>query len=214
MNLLPYIEYTLLKPDAAQREIEQLIDIACEFKPFGICLPPYWVKLGKRNLLPGICLVTVAGFPLGYQKSAAKMKEIEEAIADGADEIDIVMNVSAFKTGMAATWVKPEIARAAQICHDSEKMLKVILETAYLSESEIAEASSLCADAGADFVKTSTGFAPEGAKTEHIKIMKNSIPATCGIKASAGIRTKAFALELIEAGATRIGTSAHPSIFM
>jgi deoxyribose-phosphate aldolase len=109
-------------------------------------------------------------------------------------------------------WTKVEIAKCAKTCHDRQALLKVIIETAYLSENEIREACSLCADAGADFVKTSTGFAPSGAKVEHIQLMRASLPAAVGIKASGGIKTRGQALELIAAGADRIGTSSAVSM--
>lgn len=212
--MIEHIEYTILKPTCTQVDIEKLIAEAIQFQIFGICIPPYWVRKAHRDLQgSNVKLVTVAGFPFGYSKAETKLVEIKSALDDGADEVDTVLNISAFKTGVLS-WAKVEVAQAAKACHEYEKQLKVILETAYLTNEEIVEACKICADAGADFVKTSTGYAPSGASVEVIKLMKESIPAHVGIKASGGIKTKVFAKELIVAGADRIGTSTHPSEFL
>jgi len=145
---------------------------------------------------------TVAGFPFGYNMTETKLDEIKRAIDNGADEVDVVWNVSSFKTGIP--WTKIDIAKCAKLTHDHQKLLKVIIETAYLSETEIETACKICADAGADFIKTSTGFASVGATVEHIKLMKNVLPKGIGIKASGGIKTATQAIQLIEAGAHRI----------
>jgi deoxyribose-phosphate aldolase len=158
-------------------------------------------------------LVTVCGFPLGYSKSGVKAAEALEALDDGADEIDLVMNVSALRSGMPA-WIKSEVARLADLCHSRGAMLKVILETCYLSGEEISRMSVVCRDAGADFIKTSTGFGKGGAAPEHIRLIRAAVGPDCGIKASGGIRTLEFARELLDAGADRIGASGHPSVFL
>jgi deoxyribose-phosphate aldolase len=129
---------------------------------------------------------------------------------NGADEIDVVWNLTSFKTGIP--WTKIEIAKCSKLAHDYSKLLKLIIETAYLSRPEIEQACKICADAGVDFVKTSTGFAPSGASAENIKLMKTALPATVGIKASGGIKTYSQTMEMIEAGANRIGTSSGISI--
>ena len=134
-----------------------------------------------------------------------KIDEINRGIDNGADEIDVVWNLSSFRTGIP--WTKIEIAKCAKACHDRQKLLKVIIETSYLSNKEIEDACKLCADAGADFLKTSTGFAPSGATVEHIRIMRAILPPSIGIKASGGIKTREQAMQLIDAGADRIGTS-------
>lgn len=206
MNLAQHIEHTNLSPTLTISAIDQLVDEAREFGFVGICVPPFWVKRAQREIgNDKILLVTVAGFPLGYSMTETKLDEIKRAIDNGADEIDVVWNISSFKTGLP--WTKIEIAKCSKLIHDHQKILKVIIETAYLSDAEVAEASKLCADAGADFVKTSTGFAPAGAKVEHIKIMRSAVAATVGIKASGGIKTYEQAVQLIEAGADRLGTS-------
>jgi deoxyribose-phosphate aldolase len=139
-----------------------------------------------------------------------KLDEIQRGIDNGADEIDVVWNVSSFKTGLP--WTKIEIARCSEVAHNNQKQLKVILETAYLSVPEIEKACKICADAGVDFVKTSTGFAPAGATLEHITLMKKVLPAHVGIKASGGIKSHEQVMAMIQAGANRIGTSAGISI--
>ncbi|TXI68824.1 MAG: deoxyribose-phosphate aldolase [Cyclobacteriaceae bacterium] len=211
MTLAPYIEHTNLSPTLTIGAIDQLVDEAREFGFVGICVPPFWVKRAQREIgTDKILLVTVAGFPLGYSMTETKLDEIKRAIDNGADEIDVVWNISSFKTGLP--WTKIEIAKCSKLIHDHQKTLKVIIETAYLSDAEIADASKLCADAGADFVKTSTGFAPAGAKVEHLKIMRSAVPPTVGIKASGGIKTYEQAVQLIEAGADRLGTSSGKTI--
>ncbi len=210
-NLCLYIEHTNLSPTLTGKNIDQLVEEAKQYNFLGICVPPFWVKRAQREIgNEKVLLVTVAGFPLGYSMAETKLDEIQRAIDNGADEIDVVMNLSSFKTGIP--WTKIEIAKCSKLAHDYQKILKVIIETAYLSDKEIIEASKLCADAGADFVKTSTGFAPNGATAEHVKLMRNSVPPHVGIKASGGIKTKEQAIELIEAGADRLGTSSGISL--
>lgn len=210
-NIQNYIEHTNLKATITSGAIELLLKEAHEHNLFGICVPPFWVKKAKRDIGKStIQLVTVIGFPLGYQMSQTKEAEALQAIKDGADELDMVLNVSALKSEMM--WPKIEIAKMGKLAHENGKILKVIIETAYLTETEIIEACKICADAGADFVKTSTGFAPEGAKVEHVKLMRSVLPEHVGIKASGGIKTFEQAVELIEAGADRIGTSSGPQI--
>jgi deoxyribose-phosphate aldolase len=205
-NLSTYIEHTNLNPTLTGNDIDRLVAEANQNSFLGICVPPFWVKRAKREIGDGkIILVTVAGFPLGYSQTETKLEEIKRAIDHGADEIDVVLNLSAFKSGLP--WTKIEIAKCSKLAHDHQKVLKVIIETAYLNNEETVEACKLCADAGADFVKTSTGFASAGAKAEHVQLMRNSIPSSVGVKASGGIKTKAQAIELIQAGANRLGTS-------
>ena len=211
VNLAQYIEHTNLSPTLTIGAIDQLVDEARKFNFVGVCVPPFWVKRAQREIgNDNSQLVTVAGFPLGYSMTETKLDEIKRAIDNGADEIDVVWNISSFKTGLP--WTKIEIAKCSKLIHDHQKILKVIIETAYLSDEEITEASKLCADAGADYVKTSTGFAPTGANVEHIKIMRRAVPATIGIKASGGIKTYEQAVQLIEAGADRLGTSSGKTI--
>lgn len=206
MNLAQYIEHTNLSPTLTIRDIDTLVDEARQYGFLGICVPPFWVKRAQREISKDkIVLVTVAGFPLGYNMTETKLDEIKRAIDNGADEVDVVWNVTSFKTGIP--WTKIEIAKCSKITHDNQKLLKVIIETAYLSDEEIVDACKLCADAGVDFVKTSTGFAPAGAKVEHVKLMRSVLPTHVGIKASGGIKTLEQAQAMVEAGADRLGTS-------
>jgi len=211
MNLASYIEHTNLKPTITISDVDQLVDEARQLNFLGVCVPPFWVKRARREIgKEKIILVTVAGFPLGYNMTETKLDEIQRAIDNGADEIDVVWNISAFKTNLP--WTKIDIAKCSSLTHNHQKLLKVILETAYLSESELEKACKLCSDAGVDFVKTSTGFASSGATVENIAIMKKSLPNHVGIKASGGIRTYEQAVAMIQAGASRIGASSGISI--
>jgi deoxyribose-phosphate aldolase len=211
MNLAQRIEHTNLSPMLTIADVDRLVEEAVQHNFFGICVPPFWVKRARREIgSRPVTLVTVAGFPLGYHMTETKLDEIQRAIDNGADEVDIVWNISSFKTGLP--WTKIEIAKCAKLLHENQKILKVIIETAYLSDEEIVQACKLCADAGADFVKTSTGFAPAGAKVEHIRLMRKNLPPQVGIKASGGIRTRLQAEEMITAGADRLGTSSGIAI--
>jgi len=211
MDFSQYIEHTNLSPTLTIGDIDKLVEEAKIHRFFGVCVPPFWVKRAQREIgNSAICLVTVAGFPLGYNMTETKLDEMQRAFDNGADEVDVVWNVTSFKTGIP--WTKIEIAKCSKLAHDRQKLVKVILETAYLSDVEIAQACKICADAGVDFVKTSTGFAPAGATAEHVALMKKSIPPSVGVKASGGIKTYEKALTMIQAGASRIGTSSGIAI--
>lgn len=207
MSLAAYIEHTNLSPTLTISDIDRLVAEAGQYNFFGVCVPPFWVRRARREIgAAKITLVSVAGFPLGYNMTETKLDEIKRAIDNGADEVDVVWNLTSFKTGLP--WTKIEIAKCSNLAHQSQKLLKVIIETSYLSDREIIEACKLCADAGADFVKTSSGFAPAGgASVEHVALMKKVLPAEVGIKASGGIRTRDNAEALLRAGADRLGTS-------
>jgi len=205
-NINRFIEHTNLKPTITGKDVDQLIKEAKEYEFVGVCVPPFWVKRASREIDEAdIQLVTVAGFPLGYNMTETKVEEIKLAIRDGADEIDLVMNVSAVKDGMP--WPKIEFAKCSKLVHDHYKIIKVIIETALLTEEEIIKVCRLCADAGVDYVKTSTGFASAGAQVEHIKLMRETLPSNVGIKASGGIKTYEQAKAMLDAGADRLGTS-------
>lgn len=211
MSVAAYIEHTNLSPVLTIGDIDRLVAEASEFQFFGICVPPFWVRRARREIdKEKISLITVAGFPLGYNMTETKLDEIKRAIDNGADEIDVVWNLTSFKTGLP--WTKVEIARCSKLAHDHEKLLKVIIETSYLSDLEIEQACRICADAGADFVKTSSGFSSAGASTEHIALMKKTLPHHVGIKASGEIKTLDKARALIHAGAHRLGTSSGIAI--
>ena len=207
-----YIEHTNLNPLLSSIDVEKLVDEALFYQFISVCVPPFWVKKAKRDIgISPVQVATVIGFPLGYQRTEAKIREIELAIQDGATELDMVLNLSCIKTG-TYFWAKAEIARCAKVCHDSMTVLKVILETAYLTDDEIKLSAKLCEDAGADFVKTSTGFAPTGATIEHVQLLRNTLHPETGIKASGGIRTLEQAQAMLFAGANRIGTSSGVAI--
>jgi deoxyribose-phosphate aldolase len=211
MNIASFIEHTNLSPQLSIGDIDKLVVEANQFGFAGVCVPPFWVRRAWRERANSkFILVTVAGFPLGYNMTETKLDEISRAIDNGADEIDVVWNITAFKSGIP--WTKIEIAKCSKLVHDHNKLLKVIIETAYLSDSEIEKACKICSDAGADFVKTSTGFAPAGATKEQVSLMKKVLPSHVGIKASGGIKTYEQALAMIHAGASRIGTSSGPAI--
>ena len=207
------IDHTLLKPDATAEQVLTLCDEARNYGFAAVCVPPCYVQLAKERLGPGslVKVATVVGFPLGYQHSKVKFLETHQAIADGAGEIDVVMNVSAFKSGKYEE-VENELSDLAKFCHLKEGELKVIIETALLSEDEIVKACELCTNAGVDYVKTSTGFASRGASVEDIRVMRRALPKSIKIKASGGIRTYEDAEALIKAGADRLGCSASVQI--
>lgn len=210
-NIARYIEHTNLSATISDKEVDKLVAEAREFGFFGVCVPPFWVKRAQREIGDAdLQLVTVAGFPLGYQMTETRLEEIRLALRDGANEIDLVMNISAFK--MNHPWFKIDLAKCAKLVHDHEAQIKIIIETAYLSDEEIAKAATVAKDAGADFVKTSTGMAAAGAKVHHIELLRSVLPSSVGIKASGGIKTLADAEALIKAGADRIGTSSGVSI--
>lgn len=206
MDLASYIDHTLLKPEATPLDIERLCSEAARFKFAAVCVNPAFVALAASALKgSGVAVASVAGFPLGATTSGIKAREAKEAISDGAEEIDMVMAVGLFKGGDrgAAARDIAEVVRAAE-----GHAVKVIIETGLLTAREIADASLLAADSGAAFVKTSTGFGPRGATVEDIRIMREAVCGRARIKASGGIRTRQQAMEMIAAGASRIGTSA------
>jgi len=206
-----YIEQTNLRPDLTNADIDKLVKEAVKYKFVGVCIPPFWIKSAKRGLLgTGTNVVSVIGFPFGYQKTESKLSEIEEAINDGVDELDIVLNVSSFKSEM--TWPKIELAKCNKLIHENGKVSKVIIETGYLSKNEIKEATKIVVDSGSDYVKTSTGVLTTGANVEDVQMIRELAPDIVRVKASGGIKTLDQLRELVNAGADRIGTSSGVSI--
>lgn len=206
MDLRPHLESTLLSATCTGRQIDTLCQEAKEQQLLGVCVPPFWVKRAQRELQgSGVLLVTVIGFPYGYQMTEAKMEEAKLAIRDGADELDLVMNISAFKDGMP--WPKIEIAKMANFVHAEGKLLKVIIECPLLEKEEIRQAALMSADAGADIVKTSTGTTGVAVDVPTIQLLRDVLPASVGIKASGGIKERDQAIALVRAGADRLGTS-------
>ena len=213
MELNKYIEHTLLKQDATRIEVENLLEEAMRHRFWGVCVNPVNVKLAKTYLKEtDVKIVTVIGFPLGQNTTEIKVLETIDAVKNGADEIDMVVNVGKLKD-KDYDYIYKEISAIKTVCQ--EKVLKVILETDLLSQEEIKDVSLVCAKAGADFVKTSTGFVKNGvgAKVEDVKLMYETVKSFgLGVKASGGVRDKQSALAMIEAGATRIGTSSGVAI--
>ncbi len=210
-NLNKHIEHTLLKQDAKLEDFIKLFAEANEHKFLGVCINPAYVKLAKEHLT-GSKVVTVVGFPLGANRSDVKAFETSRAVEDGADEIDMVINVTALKN-KDYDYVVNDIKAVKEACND--KPLKVILETDLLEKDEIKKACELCIEAKADFVKTSTGFVKNGvgAKAEDVKLMFDTVsPYGLKVKASGGIRDKEAAIKMLEAGAERLGTSSGVKI--
>lgn len=212
-NLNKHIEHTLLKQDAKQEDFIKLFNEAKDHHFLGVCINPAYVKLAKENLKNSdVKIVTVIGFPLGANRSDVKAFETTKAVEDGADEIDMVINVTAIKN-KNYNFVLNDIKAVKAACQN--KPLKVILETDLLEKDEIKKACELCVKAKADFVKTSTGFVKNGvgAKAEDVKLMYETVsPFGLKVKASGGIRDKEAALKMLEAGAERLGTSSGVKI--
>lgn len=212
MELNKYIEHTNLKPECTQQDVIRLCEEAVEHGFYGVCVSPYYVQLAKKNIKKApVKIITVVGFPFGYNTVASKVEETKKAIISGADEVDVVMNIAAFKSGDDAT-VLNDLQAVIMACHLQNKVAKVIIETALLSKEEIERACRLCIDSEADFVKTSTGFASGGAKVEDIELMKRLLPAKIKIKAAGGIKDAATAEAMVNAGASRLGTSSGVAI--
>lgn len=212
MNLAAIIDHTLLKPDASEKEVKKICAEAKEYGFAAVCIPPYFVRKCKLWLSgTDIKVATVAGFPLGYAHTPAKVEEARRAIDEGADEVDMVINIIALKAG-DMNYLKNELTSAATIVQLRGGKLKIILETGLLSPSEIIRGCELCKEMTVDFVKTSTGFVQPGATVEAVKLLRANLPKSIKIKASGGIKTKEFALQLVEAGADRLGCSASVSI--
>ena len=208
MELNKYIEHTLLKQNASREEVRKLLDEAIEYNFFGVCVNPCNVKFAHEYLKnTDIKVVTVIGFPLGQTTMESKILETVDAVKNGADEIDMVINGGKLKDD-DDDYIVEEISKIKAACQD--KNLKVILETDLLTREEIKKACKLCVKGGANFVKTSTGFVKNGigAKAEDVKLMYDEVKdAGLQVKASGGIRDRETALKMIEAGAARLGTS-------
>jgi len=202
------IDHTLLKPDATVQQIAQLCHEALLHRFASVCINPSHVKLAAELLRNSdIKVCTVVGFPLGATSPQAKMFETEQALADGATEIDMVINIGALKGG-DDDLVRRDITSVVQAAHRRNALCKVIIETALLSDEEKIRACQLAKEAGADFVKTSTGFSGGGATIEDVRLMRQVVGPRVGVKASGGIRNLADAKNMIAAGATRLGASA------
>jgi deoxyribose-phosphate aldolase len=211
-QLAHMIDHTDLKPDATQDEIAQLCFEARKYGFASVCVNPSYVKLCNDLLEDSDVLVcTVIGFPLGATATEVKVFETQQAVREGADEVDMVINVGALKS-RDYELVERDIASVARACHAGDAILKVIIEAALLTDEEKVAACQLAKVAGADFVKTSTGFGPGGATAEDVALMRHVVGSAMGVKAAGGIRTYEDAKKMIAAGASRIGASASVKI--
>ncbi|WP_238162702.1 deoxyribose-phosphate aldolase [Cohnella sp. AR92] len=210
-DLASYIDHTLLKPDSTLEGIVRLCEEAKQYRFATVCVNPFWVKTAAERLSgSGVGITTVIGFPLGASTTSAKAAETEDAIANGATDIDMVLNVGALKSGMHEA-VEKDIA-AVVAASRGKAIVKVILETGLLTDEEKIKACELSKSAGADFVKTSTGFGPGGATVEDIALMRRTVGPEMGVKASGGVRDAETCRAVIAAGATRIGASSGVAI--
>lgn len=205
MELAKYIDHTYLKPDAQKKDIDKILKEAKQYHFASVCISPIWVAYAHKELEgSGVHVVTVIGFPEGATTTAVKVFETKQAIADGADEVDMVIPIGMLKDGQY-NYVKEDIRSVVKAA--GGKMTKVIIETCLLTDDEKVKACEIAKAAGADFVKTSTGFSRGGATVEDVKLMRKAVGADMGVKASGGVANKAEAEAMIVAGATRIGTS-------
>ncbi len=212
MNIAPYIDHTLLKQTVTLSEIKNLCREALEYGFAAVCVPPLYVKEAKGILSDSnIKTATVIGFPFGYCAIEAKVAEIVLAIVDGADELDMVVNISAIKNG-DWTFIANEINTIMPIVKNKGKVIKVIIESGILTNDEIIKCCDIYGAAGVDYVKTSTGYAEKGASIHDVQLIRAHLADTIKIKASGGIRSYSFAKELINAGANRLGCSASVQI--
>lgn len=211
-NINQYIDHTILKPTTLLSDIEKLCNEAKQYQFAAVCVPPNFVKRVK-SFLEGtsVKVATVIGFPFGYSAVESKIAEIVLAMVDGADELDVVINISAIKNG---DWVylANEINHIMPVAKSKNKTIKIIIESGVLTNDEIIKCCDLYGVAGIDYLKTSTGYAEKGATIEAVKLFRLHLPKHVQIKASGGIRDYAFAKQLIDAGAARLGCSASVAI--
>ena len=201
------IDHTLLKPEASENDIKHLCEEAARFRFASVCVNPTWVRAAACHLHgSGIPVCTVIGFPLGATLSDVKAYEARRAIFDGAREVDMVINIGALKSGDDCA-VEEDIRSVASVAHESDVICKVIIETALLTDDEKVRACTAAKNAGADFVKTSTGFSKGGATVADIALMRRAVGTALGVKASGGVKGLDDARKLVQAGATRIGAS-------
>lgn len=211
-GLSRYIDHTLLKAEATEEDVRRLCREAREYGFYAVCVNPCRVSLAAAELAGSdVKVAAVAGFPLGAACTGVKLSEATMAASEGAAEIDMVMNIGALKEGRDG-YVREEIRAVADAAGQGGAIVKVILETCLLTDEEIVRACLLAKEAGAAFVKTSTGFSAGGATVHHVRLMKETVGDALQVKASGGIRDRAAALAMIEAGADRIGASASVAI--
>ena len=212
MNIAPYIDHTILKPTTTIAEVEQLCGEAAAYGFAAVCVPPPFLKRVKALLEPThVKAATVIGFPFGYAVTEAKIAEIVLALVDGADELDMVLNLVALRMG-DWNFLTKEVKLAAEVIHNKGKAFKLIIESGILTDQEIIQCCDLLGPLGVDYMKTSTGYAEKGATVEAVRLMRKHLPVSVKIKASGGIRNFDFARQLVEAGADRLGCSASVAI--
>jgi deoxyribose-phosphate aldolase len=212
MNIAQFIDHTILKPSTTLAEIEKVCEEANQYQFAAVCVPPYFVRDASQILQKKkVKLATVIGFPFGYSHYKAKRKEIKEALKEGAQELDMVMNLAAFKSNDIA-YLESEIGEITKVIKDNGAVLKLIIENGILTNEEIIKCCELYKHYPIDYMKTSTGYAEKGASLEAVELMRIHLPSTIQIKASGGIRDYHFAKQLIDAGATRLGCSAGVAI--
>lgn len=211
MKLAKMIDHTILKPEATKEQVERLCREAKEYGFASVCVNSSYVLLCAELLADSeVKVCTVVGFPLGAMSTVGKVMETRQAILDGADEIDMVVHVGMIKSG-DWDYVEADIQEVVDEAKD-KALVKVIIETCLLTDEEKARVCQICRDAGADFVKTSTGFSTGGAKAEDVALMRKTVGSDMGVKASGGVRTYEAAEEMVKAGATRLGTSSGIAI--
>lgn len=211
-QLAKYMDHTMLKPEATAEMIDKTVEEARKYNTASVCINPYWVKRVHEGLEgTDVNTCTVIGFPLGATSTASKVFETKQALADGADEIDMVINIGELKGGNDQA-VEDDIRTVAEATHAEGKLLKVIIENCLLTDEEKKRASRLTVKGGADFVKTSTGFSTSGAKAQDVKLMREAVGPDFKIKAAGGIHSLAESYDMIEAGANRLGVSASVKI--
>ncbi|HEM5992967.1 TPA: deoxyribose-phosphate aldolase [Streptococcus suis] len=210
MKLNKYIDHTILKPETTQEQVEKILAEAKEYDFASVCVNPTWVALAAESLKDSdVKVCTVIGFPLGANTPAVKAFETKDAISNGADEIDMVINIGALKTGnydLVLEDIKAVVAASG------DKLVKVIIEACLLTDDEKVKACQLSQEAGADYVKTSTGFSKGGATVADVALMRKTVGPDMGVKASGGARSYEDAIAFIEAGASRIGASSGVAI--
>lgn len=211
-QLSSHIDHTTLKIDTKITDVKILCDEAEVHNFHAVCVPPYYVRNASMLLKDSkVKVATVIGFPLGYSATPSKATEIQKAIDDGADELDVVINISAVKSG-DWNYVQNDIKTVTLATQMKGKVIKVILETGLLDKKEIKKLCEICTDVGVNYIKTSTGFNGEGATVEVVEFLRANLPNSIKIKASGGIRSAKKAMEMIEAGADRLGTSSSINI--
>ncbi|EGO8641915.1 deoxyribose-phosphate aldolase [Enterococcus faecalis] len=211
MELNRMIDHTILKPEATEAAVQKIIDEAKEYNFFSVCINPCWVAFASEQLADtDVAVCTVIGFPLGANTPEVKAYEAADAIKNGANEVDMVINIDALKS-QQYDYVRQDIQGVVDAAK-GKALVKVIIETALLTDEEKVKACELAKEAGADFVKTSTGFSTGGAKVADIRLMRETVGPDMGVKASGGVHNAEEALAMIEAGATRIGASTGVAI--